>query len=388
MQFFKNRSNSIFLHKLIKSFADSLLNVFVPLLILKSSENLMFVMLYLNCYYTLCAILNLVLKKFLQKYGIIAIILHTIPIIALQFMLTANITWWWCILLALTASLAQVLYSVPLNILFALSDKKVDVAKFQISTNIGKIIFILLSGYFLGSTYKNSILILSIIGSVLYILSVIPIFYGYNLLKEEYGKRKSSSTQNQPQICSKKLFKLFHCFFGIFQSILDIVIPIYLYCNNLTFEAVAIVVALIEVLKMLSNMLAKKLVNTNHAKLSVLLSAICFFCGSIVIMIVKIPVVLYICSSLIGISFPLLFVPMFQLYCKSIEGEYLLDGMTDRDVCILGARPILYLSYFALPSFITLFCIGLSSAVGMEYVSIKLLNQKSKAELPNEDSRI
>lgn len=378
--FFENRSNLIFLHKLIMALADSLLKVFIPLIVLKSSGNLMFVMLYLNCYYAICTVLNLVLKKFLQKYGVIAIILHTIPIIALQFMLTANITWWWCILLALVASLAQVLYSVPLNILFALSDKKVDVAKFQISTNIGKIIFILLSGYILGSNYENSILILSVIGSALYILSVIPILYGYKLLKEEYAKRTFSLAQSQPKIRSKKLFNLFHCFFGIFQSILDVVIPIYLYCNDLTFRAVTIVVALIEVLKMLSNMFAKKLVNTNHAKLSVFLSAICFFTGSIVIMIVKIPVVLYICSSLIGISFPLLFVPMFQLYCKDIEGEYLLEGMTYRDVCILGARPILYLSYFVLPSFITLFCVGLSSAVGMGYVSIKLLNQKSKIQ--------
>lgn len=374
-RFFENRSNLIFLHKLIKAFADSLLNIFVPLLILKSCGNIMLVMLYLNCYYFLCGILNLILKKFLQKYGIIAIILHTIPIIALQFMLTANITWWWCILLALVASLAQVLYSVPLNLLFALSDKNVDVAKFQISTNIGKIIFILLSGYVLGSDYQNSILILSIIGSILYILSAIPILYGYNLLKTQYEKAKTSATSHPIQ--TDKMFNLFHSFFGIFQSIIDIVIPLYLYCNNLTFEAVTAVVALIEALKMLANILAKRLVKTGHAKLSVLFSIICFFAGSIVIMIVKVPVVLYICSSLIGISFPLLFVPMFGLYCKKIYDDYLFDGMIYRDVCILGTRPLLYLPYFALPSFITLFCIGMASAGSMGYVSIKLLNKQN-----------
>lgn len=377
--FFENRSNLIFLHKLIKAFADSLLKVFVPLLILKSSGNIMLVMLYLNCYYVLCGTLNLILKKFLQKYGIIAIILHTIPVVALQFMLTASITWWWCILLAFVASLSQVLYSVPLNLIFALSDKNVDVAKFQISTNIGKIIFILLSGYVLGSNYKNSILILSIIGTILYILSSLPIFYGYNLLKTQYEKTETSAEIRPTQV--DKMFNLFHSYFGIFQSILDVVIPLYLYCNNLTFEAITAVVALIEALKMLANILAKKLVKTGHSKLSVVLSLICFFIGSIVIMIVKVPVVLYICSSLIGVSFPLLFVPMFRLYCQNISGDYLFDGMIYRDTYILGTRPVLYLPYFAIPSFITLFCIGLASAGSMGYISIKLLNdQKTNKE--------
>lgn len=377
--FFENRSNLIFLHKLIKAFADSLLKVFVPLLILKSSGNIMLVMLYLNCYYVLCGTLNLILKKFLQKYGIIAIILHTIPVVALQFMLTASITWWWCLLLAFVASLSQVLYSVPLNLIFALSDKNVDVAKFQISTNIGKIIFILLSGYVLGSNYKNSILILSIIGTILYILSSLLILYGYSLLKTQYEKTETSAEFRPTQ--ADKMFNLFHSCFGIFQSILDVVIPLYLYCNNLTFEAVTAVVALIEALKMLANMLAKKLVKTGDSKLSVLLSLICFFIGSIVIMIVKVPVVLYICSSLIGVSFPLLFVPMFRLYCQNISGDYLFDGMIYRDTYILGTRPVLYLPYFAIPSFITLFCIGLASAGSMGYISIKLLNnQKTNKE--------
>ena len=371
-QFFSNRTNLIFLHKLMKAFADSLIKVFLPLIILKNSGNFMFVIIYLNSYYLLCGVLNVVLKKFLQKYGIIAIILHTIPIVALQFMLNVTFSWWWCLILAVVASLAQVLYSVPLNLLFALSDKNVDVAKLQIATNIGKLVFTLFSGYVLGSNYKNSLLLLAIIGSVLYILSAVPILYGYRLLKDAYVEASKESQTHK--LGDYKVFNLFHIFFGIFQSILDVVIPLYLYVNNLTFETVAIVVALIEGLKMLANILAKNLVKNGHSKASVITSIICFFVGSIVILIVKIPVVLYICSSLIAISFPLLFVPMFGIYCKKINlDNYLFDGMVYRDFFILGFKDFMFAPYVIFPSFITLFSIGLVSGAGVLITAVKLL---------------
>ncbi len=192
----KNRTNLIFCHKLIKAFADSMVKVFIPLIILKNTNNMYLVMLYLNVYYVFCCGLNVLLKKFLQKYGVVAMILHTAPIIALQFLLTLSLNWWLILIVALLASLGQVLYSVPLNLLFAFTDKEVNVAKFQISTNVGKLIFILLSGYVLGSSYKNSVLILAIVGTVLYVGSVIPIMYGYNLIKFAY----LNITANPPQL--------------------------------------------------------------------------------------------------------------------------------------------------------------------------------------------
>ena len=65
----KNKTNLIFTHKLIKAFADSMVKAFIPLIILKSSQNMYLVMLYLTCYYAFCGVLNLIFKKFLQKYG-------------------------------------------------------------------------------------------------------------------------------------------------------------------------------------------------------------------------------------------------------------------------------------------------------------------------------
>lgn len=379
----KNRTNLIFLHKLIKAFADSLIKAFIPLIILKASNNMVLVMLYLNVYYIMCGVLNIVLKRFLQKYGVIAIILHIIPLVALQFVLALEMTIGICIVLAVLASFAQVLYSVPLNLLFAFTDKEFNVAKFQIATNIGKFIFVILSGYVLGSSYKNSILLLSIIGTVLYVLSVVPIMYGYKLIKDAYITAVKSPT-TKPNKTGYLWFNIFHMAFSLFQSVLDVLVPIYLYVNNLTFETVALVVALIEVLKIFANMFAKYLVKHNKALLSTLLSVSAFMIGSVLILIIKVPVVLYICTSLIAISFPLIFVPMFGTYCKKLKADgNQFDGMSLRDIYILNSKSIMYLPYFAFPNLLGQFIIGMVSGVTVGVSSFMILKKpKAQATAP------
>lgn len=374
----QDKTNLIFIHKVLKAFADSIIKVFIPLLIYKATLNMMLVFLYLSLYYAFGGLFNFLFKKFLQKYGVIAIILHTIPIISMQFLFTLEITWYICVSIALLASLAQVLYSVPINLLFAFSDKKVNVGKFQISTNIGKIVFTILSGYVIGSTLQNSIWILAGVGSALYLLSVIPIWYGYDLLKSEYIKVSSRKEKAQKGEYTK--FHIFHGCFGMFQSVLDIFIPLYLYINNLTFEAVAIVVALIEVCKIGANLFANFLVKKDKRFLSNLIGGCCFLMGCIVILIVKVPVILYICSCLIAISFPLTFVPAFSTFCKKVSKQNTcFNQMVYRDVVILGARPLGMVPYFVLQTIVGQFCIGMACSITMLFVSRKIyLENKNK----------
>lgn len=371
----KNKTNLIFYHKLIKAFADSLVKAFIPLIILKNSNDMMLVMFYLTSYYAMCLLFNVVLKKFLQKYGIVAMILHTIPIISLQFVLTLNMTWLTCLVVALLASLAQVLYSVPLNLLFAFTDKNVNVAKFQISTNIGKLIFILFSGYIIGSNYSKSLLLLAIIGTVLYLASAIPILYGYNLIKDSYNKIALHPKPVNKE--SYKAFNLFHMCFSIFQSVLDVVVPLYLYTENLTFEAVAIVMALIEVCKIGANLFAKWLVKKNHALLSCLISVFCMTAGTIIMLTIKIPVVLYICSCIIAISFPLLFVPMFRKFVKKVvRDKNQFDGMSNRDIYIMFGKNFMFVPYFIFPNLLISFVVGMIATAGVGVCCYKIIKPR------------
>lgn len=371
----KNRTNLIFWHKLIKAFADSMIKAFIPVIIYKSCSDMFLVMLYLSVYYFLCFVQNWALKKLLQKYGVIAMALHAIPLIALQFLLGMQMTWWFVIILAVLASIGQVLYSVPLNILFSFTDKNVNVAKFQISTNVGKLIFILLSGYVLGSDFSNSILVLSLVGSALYIGSAIPILFGYRLLKDSYKEIMA----NPPVIDKKsyRIFNLFHMAFSIFQTVLDVIVPLYLCVENLTYEAVAIVMALIELCKIGANLLAKLLVKKNLAIVSTIASVVFLTAGCLVMMFVKNAVVLYVCSCCVAVSFPLLFVPMFSTFVKKVaQDNNQFDGMVERDIYIMLSKNIVFLPYFIFPNLLGQFVIGIISAGMVAICSKKILSKK------------
>lgn len=371
----KDKTNIIFSHKTLKAIADSMIKVFIPLLILKSTGDMNLVMIYLCAYYPICAVLNFVLKKFLQKYGLFAIILHFIPIVAVQFMLNITLNWWICILLALLMSFSQVLYSVPLNILFSVVDKNVNVTKFQISSNVGKLIFILLSGYILGSSINNSLIIVSIVSSVLYLISSCLLLFAFKDIKQAYDNIKTTPVEIDKK--SYWLFNLFHMQFGIFQSILDIILPLFLFLNNLTFQSVTIVMALIEVCKIGANILAKIFVKKNLRIVSVLISLSVMIASCFIVMFVRNTLVLYICSCCLGISFPLLFVPMFSLFTKKVvKDNNQFEGMAERDVYIFAGRDILYVPYFVVPDLVVQFVIGIICSVGLGITSAKLISKQ------------
>lgn len=359
----KNKTNLIFLHRFFTSIADNMLLVFVPLIVLKQTNNLYLVTMYISCNFLFRTLLNIILKKFLYKYGTIAIMLHIIPIIIMQVILsTCNITWAIILLLAFLEALAMALYYIPLNLLFTFSDKDKNVSKFQIATNVGKLVFIILSGYVLGSTIKNSFWIMTILGTIFYIISIIPIWSGYKQIKESY---QINLTQNI--VIDKNSYKIYYLCnnsLSIVKTIIDLVIPLYLYVNDLTFASIAIVMALIEVCKIASNLFAKFLLKHKKAFLSCILSIICFLIASTIILIVKVPVVLYICSCMIAISFPLINVPVFKLYChKLVKDNNQFKGMSDREIYVIASKLIEFVPFFVVPSFIVLFVIGMSGAI-------------------------
>lgn len=371
------KTDLIFCHKLVKAFADSMVKAFVPLIILKESGSLTLAMFYCAVMYLFCGILNLVLKKFLQKYGIVAMILHAFPIIAMQFVLTMEITWLICLIVAVLAAFGQVLYSVPLNILFAFSDRKVNVAKFQIATNVGKLFFILLSGFVIGSDAKNSILILAIVGTILYLLSAVPIVFGYKFLQTAYNH--IAEHPPHPDKKTYRMFNVFHMAFSIFQAVIDVVIPLYLFTENLTFESVTIVMALVEVCKIGANLFAKFLVKHERQVVSVIVSVSLMVAGVIFMIFVKSPLVLYVCSCVVGVSFPLLFVPTFSCFVKKLKNDNnRFDGMSYRDVYIMFGKQFIYAPFLLFPSLIMQFVIGIGAAAIVGVSSVKNLVVKKK----------
>lgn len=366
------KKNSIFIHKLLKSIADSIIIVFIPLYVLKTTNDIRLSITYLILFSLFVMLFMFVLKKVIQKYGIIAMIIHFIPIIITEYILSfATINIWIIIICAGLMGLSQALYSVPLNLVFTFKDKKTNVGLFMIATNIGKIIFTLISGFILSSEIKNSFLILSIASSAFYILSFIPILFAYNELKENYDKHKK---YNDIKIKINPWFIVFHILFGLFQPIMDNVVPLYLYINDLSFQAVTIFIVLVETLKIIANAISQLLVKKDKSLYLVITSFILFFFSIIGIIFIKNNVALYILSTIASVSFPFTFVPMFGLYCNYLRRtNNVVDGITRRDFDIFSLRAPMYSLAFVGFGLLPILILGVVLVPIMLFTEIKLI---------------
>lgn len=374
-------STSIFWHKFLKAIADSIIKLFIPLYILKTTGDIKLSIAYLSIYSVFVLLTMIAFKKFIQKYGVLAIILHFIPIVATEAILSfCTINIWIIVICALLMAITQTLYSIPLNLIFALQDKKTNVAKFQVATNIGKLFFTLISGFLISSEIKNSFLWLSIASSVIYVLCVIPIMSSYKVLKEKY---EVVSIQKPKKFSERKWFSIYHISFGCFQTTMDNVVPLYLYINNLSFKAVTVLIALIELIKIGGNYFAKFLVKCKKEKLSCYICAVIYFVSIVGIMFIKNSIVLYILSCTCSICFPLTFVPMFKTFCNRINAEdCTISETTNRDFAIFSLRPVFYDTYFLGVGFSGFFAMSVASIIIMVFSENKIL---SKNELHEEN---
>ena len=373
----KNQNN-IFIHKLLKSIADSIIIVFIPLYVLKTTNDFRLSMAYLIIYSLFVLFFMFVLKKLIQKYGVLAMILHFIPIIITEYILSfATINIWIIIICAGLMGLSQALYSIPLNLVFTFGDKKTNVGLFMIATNIGKIIFTLVSGFILSSEIKNSFLILSIASTSFYILSIFPILFAYKELKNNYDNTKNNNSET---VKLNPWFIVFHISFGLFQPIMDNIVPLYLYMNDLSFQAVTIFIVVVEVLKVLANMINQIAVRHKKSIYLVSISFVLFFASIISIIFVKNNIALYILSTTASVSFPFTFVPMFGLYCNYLrKNNNVIQGITRRDFDIFSLRAPMYaLSYIGF-ALLPCLILGVVTVPIMLLSEIKLLRSELNA---------
>lgn len=71
------KDNLIFIHKLLKAIADSIIKLFLPLYILKQTNDINLAMLYLIIYSSCVMLTMFILKTIIQKFGVFAIMVHS-----------------------------------------------------------------------------------------------------------------------------------------------------------------------------------------------------------------------------------------------------------------------------------------------------------------------
>lgn len=361
----KTKDNAIIVHRFLYNIASLAIKVFLPIIIYQQTSEIRLALLFAGFQHIFGGLFTVLLKNFLVKKQLYSILISIVPLILIQVLINfidINITS--IIILSALAGIANPLYFIPLNIYFAKKDKKNNVAKFEVGSVLGKIFFVILNGYILGSALENSLLIVFSFSIVVFLISLIPLITNFKEINDELKNTQLKSLYKT----NKKLTKanIFHLAFGFISQALYSVLPLYLYFSELSVESVAYVVAITEILKMgtfyLANLLNKKNLNI----INYLVGCAITLVSSIVVIFSTSSTALFITGVVIGITFPFIFVPAFGNYCKNIKDQNITsEGLILRDFYILFPRGVVFSIFFIYPTFPVIFAVGAISSVAM-----------------------
>lgn len=367
------KSDILFLHRLLNSIADSAILIFVPLLIYKSTLNLNTTILYILLNYLFVSILFVVLKKFVQKYGLLSLILHIIPIIIAEFILIGNLTTALIIVVAFLNALATVLYYGAINTIFATLDKTNNVAKYEAGEICGKIVFTLASSYLIGSL-ANSIYFIVIFSSILYFVSIIPICFNYKQLKQNYESRKEYTPLEVTKYNAS--YNIYNCFMGVIVLLIGTILPLYLYYSGFSFTAVGIVMALNLVIRILGNYLSVYLEKKNLSKFNVICNSIIIMISTILVIFIKNKYILYGLTIVINFSFQMIHIIMFTKYLNESKSKGIYyEAIIQRDEYLSLSRATYSAIFLIVPTFFVIFIIAILCGAGVGTSAVHCLNR-------------
>lgn len=377
-------NNVMFVHKILRAIGDCFLKTFLPLVIYKMTNNLNYAIIFVIIETAMVALLNQLLKKNLTANPILATILSFIPIIAIQIVVAfCELNIYIIILLAILLTLSQVLYAVPINLIFAVLDKNYDVSKMQIGSNIGIFMFTILTGFIIDANDKTMFILWLFVGIFFYVMSLIPLFSQYkNILFKVKNLSFKSDVKNTR-------FDFINAIFGVFQLLMDTIIPLYLFSKGLNFTTIALIKSAVELSKIGTNLWAKHLHKKKFSVISVYVASIIYAICAMGIFFFTNNIVLIVLSSFISIIFPFINVPLLSVYCKKLEAEdEMRYGIARRDICIFTSRPILTSTYYLGCDFLFTFIFATLATLIMPVLYMQEEKLLANNEIKNEGKEI
>ncbi len=371
-----SNSTSLLIHRLIKGFADATIKVFIPLLIYKATGDLFLTFLFAFLTYAFESLSYLIFKKFIQKHGVLAIILHIVPLVVLEFMLSVKVVLWVIVLMAILHGISSALYAGAINTMFASLDHNTNVAKFDSGEKLGKIIFTIVSAFILGMIDQAQIFMV-IFSFILYLVSIIPLCMKYQELKNCVVALQPI---NQKEVFkANKWFNVFFMMQGFFNFTVNVGFPVYLYVTGLNFTIVGVMTALKDVIVIVSNFVSKWLSEKNQNKLVIILTTIVQSIAMIAIILLRNSFAIYIVSLLIVCASQILFVAILKLYTtKQREMDCNMHTMIDREGVLSASRSVTGALYMISPLFMFMFGLGSVTAIGLMITGLKCLKMNNK----------
>ena len=199
---------------------------------------------------------------------------------------------------------------------------------------------ILFNGYILNTDQAFSVLITCLVSLGLYIISIIP----FLLIKNELKIKDAEVIKLRDGAKLVKSFNVFHVVFGLQDVIVSSIIPLFLAINNLSMQTIAVVVAVVNVVKIIMTIFANFMYKKEKAFWSVFIGSLIFAISCVLLPNISNQVFTYTLSVLISISFPLFFISDCNMYAEKTK-DFSHKAMILREFFVHSFRPFMLLPF-------------------------------------------
>ena len=371
--------NSVYIHNFLNGIADSIVKIFVPVLILQYMESLIWAIAYIAIYCFANLFLSVILNKLILKYNITSLIIHIL------FFLLTPILIAFCqfnialiIVLAISGGFGQALYYTPVENLYTYSSNQPNMARYDAFCSLGYFIFSLASAFILSSTLNNSLLFVCISASLVYIASLIPFF----IKKEQVPKFKIKKIKKYPKHKFYKIFFLFWMFSAVGYTITNMVIPVYIFNINPSIELIGIVLAATYLIEIGIDYICRYLRVNNFQILSIAIYFVLFTISIVLILLFPNNIVLVVASTVGSLAYLFSYITMQDYYFTELKKDgYAPAGIMYKNIACSIMRVIVLSLYFIFPSFLTIFIGGIVCAFMALILTILLMKTHKEKEI-------
>lgn len=360
------------LHSLFKSISNSFISLFVPLIVYNQLGYQMAI-LYLISVAILSLLAPVLLKTLIKKQPVTAICIHIVcAITAYLLVALTKISVPILLLVALFAGVGDGLYYSAITAIISANQSEKGFSTFKVWQYSGAFAMVLFNGYVLNLGGASSVLITCSVSLFLYIISVIPFFAVINHINLSVN----NNTNWREFLIKTHKHNIFSALFGLQDLIFTYIIPLYLAINNLSVDKIAVIVAIVNLAKMLLTILSNRMHRNKHDMLAISIGVILFIIASGVIAVSTNNILLYIMSVVGNLAFPFFYIPSLNEFQNEIQGQYA-EGMIVREVYVHVLRPFVLLPFLFINNLAWLIGFGIVIAIGI-FFSGRLIFTKKK----------
>lgn len=337
-----NISKQLKIHSLLKSISTNFISLFVPLIILQQIGYQM-AMIYVAILHLSLVVMLFSSSKLIKNKPMVAISLHVIFSIASYVTIAAfDLNLFIIIFNAICSGISQALYTSPMYAIISSNSNKNNkmFSLHQVYSLLGSILIILFNGVILNENKSFSIWLTCLVSLAIYVIGLIPLF----IIRKEIKFESKECISFKKLVEQTKEYSAFHILFGLQHLVVNTIIPLYLYINNLSLQTIAYIVILVNIAKIVTTIFANNLYKKGMSFTSILIGSILFIIPCLILLVSDNKILAYILTVLLNLSFPLFFIPNCNSYGeKTRESAY--SAMILREICVHMFRPIVLLPF-------------------------------------------